>query len=289
MASLPKGSLLGVVFGGLLLALWVPQAGQRDDSLARVQRAGVIEIGYAVEAPFSFATPSGEADGEGPAVARHVVQRLGIPRVAWRRAHFDDLIGELLDGRIDVIAAGMFVTEERARDVAFTVPTFFVREGLLVPRGNPRGLHAFEDVVRVPALRVAAIAGSVEVNLLKQLGAPDRQILKVPDALTGRRSVETGVADAFALSAFTAAWMSAHDPAQRTEAAVPFRQPAPAGAAIPRVGAFALRKGDRALREAFDRELREFIGTPEHLALVEPFGFGPADVPAAAGHEGAAP
>ncbi len=44
-------------------------------------------------------------------------------------------------------------------------------------------------------------------------------------------------------------------------------------------GAFALRTADVALREAFNRELRAFLGTPEHAALVQPFGFGPEHLP----------
>ena len=34
------------------------------------------------------------------------------------------------------------------------------------------------------------------------------------------------------------------------------------------------RKEDADLYEAFNKELKAFIGTPEHIALVEPFGFG---------------
>ena len=39
-------------------------------------------------------------------------------------------------------------------------------------------------------------------------------------------------------------------------------------------GAFGFRKEDTDLLEAFNAELEKFIGTPEHIALVEPFGFG---------------
>jgi polar amino acid transport system substrate-binding protein len=38
--------------------------------------------------------------------------------------------------------------------------------------------------------------------------------------------------------------------------------------------AIALRKEDTDLYEAFNSELKKFIGTPEHVALVTPFGFG---------------
>ncbi len=44
-------------------------------------------------------------------------------------------------------------------------------------------------------------------------------------------------------------------------------------------GGFAFRPDDKELYEAFNAELKKFIGTPEHIALVEPFGFGAAYLP----------
>ena len=39
-------------------------------------------------------------------------------------------------------------------------------------------------------------------------------------------------------------------------------------------GAFGFRKEDQDFVDAFNAELTAFLGTPEHIALVEPFGFG---------------
>jgi polar amino acid transport system substrate-binding protein len=44
-------------------------------------------------------------------------------------------------------------------------------------------------------------------------------------------------------------------------------------------GGFAFRQDDQDLRTAFDEELAAFIGSEEHWALVEPFGFGPDMAP----------
>ena len=40
-------------------------------------------------------------------------------------------------------------------------------------------------------------------------------------------------------------------------------------------GGFAFRREDEALRQAFDEQLASFLGSDEHRALVEPFGFTP--------------
>src|SRR3546814_18994987 len=50
-------------------------------------------------------------------------------------------------------------------------------------------------------------------------------------------------------------------------------------------GAFAFRKEDRALRDAFNATLPEWLGSEAHLATAAPFGFTrnelPGEVPAA--------
>ena len=47
-----------------------------------------------------------------------------------------------------------------------------------------------------------------------------------------------------------------------------------AGKSVKGHGGFGFRKEDTDLYEAFNKELKAFIGTPEHIALVESFGFG---------------
>src|SRR5437667_64187 len=47
-----------------------------------------------------------------------------------------------------------------------------------------------------------------------------------------------------------------------------------AGKSVKGHGGFGFRKEDTDLYKAFNKELKAFIGTPEHLALVTPLGFG---------------
>jgi membrane-bound lytic murein transglycosylase MltF len=72
--------------------------------------------------------------GESPEVAKQIAARLEVRQVKWRQAEFGALIAELEAGRIDVIAAGMFMTPERAQRVSFSVPSFHVRQGLWCPK-----------------------------------------------------------------------------------------------------------------------------------------------------------
>lgn len=251
----------------------------RDQSLTRLQQAGVIRIGYAIEAPFAFLNSEGEVSGESPEVAKEIVARLGIQRIEWVQTDFGSLISDLEAERFDVIAAGMFITPERARRVAFSEPTFHIAQGLLVRAGNPRRLHAYEQALTQADIKIAVISGAIEETLLRRIGLPDKQLILVPDALTGHAAVETGLADGLALSALTIRRMSAATPASLTEMAQPFYQPDPALIGGLGYGAFAFRQQDRQLLAAWNTAMQPFIGSPAHLALITPFGLTEAELP----------
>ena len=250
-----------------------------DASLARLRDAGTIRIGYAIEAPYAFLDADGTVTGESPEVAGQVVARLGIRHIQWRLVEFGDLIPELEAGRIDVIAAGMFITIGRAQRVSFSEPTFHVQQGLLVRSGNPRQFHSYEQALAQAGVRIAVISGAVEEGLLRRLGASDTQLLVVPDALTGRLAVESGVADGLALSSPTVRSMALREQLGRTEVAQPFVQPRDTSQEPSGYGAFAFRRGDRQLLEAWNAVLKTYVGSQEHLELVARFGFTELDMP----------
>lgn len=250
-----------------------------DGSLERVRETGVLRVGYAEEAPYAFLTAAGEVSGQSPELARRIAARLGVRNIEWRLLQFGALIDELRRGNIDVVAAGMFITRERAALVGFSDPMFHVQPGLLVARGNPHGLHSFDDVLAADGVRVAVLSGAVEAQALRSAGLPAKRLLDVPDAETGRVAVETGLADALALSAPTINWMVLRRPPAKTEIARPFAKPGPEFSQCFGYGAFAFRKEDKTLLEAWNREQRAFMATPEHAALMKDFGFGAQELP----------
>ncbi|MFO1320009.1 MAG: ectoine/hydroxyectoine ABC transporter substrate-binding protein EhuB [Burkholderiales bacterium] len=246
---------------------------------SRVFGRDVIRIGYAVEPPYAFLADDGGVTGESPEMARQIARRLGIARTQWVQTAFSDLIRDLVAGRIDVIAAGMFITPERATQVLFSDPTFRVRQDLLVRTGNPRNLHSYEDVVADRDARIAVISGAIEETVLLAEGLPRARLLSVPDALTGWVAVASGAVDGLALSSLSIRWMARASDRARVETAEPFAQPSNAVAGRLGYGAFAFRPGDVALRDAWNGVLHAFVGSEEHLRLVARFGFTAAELP----------
>lgn len=270
---------IGLVVAAAIGLAWLMLARQAGGTLDHVRREGVIRIGYAIEAPYAFLDADGRVTGESPEVARVVAARLGIPRIEWRQTEFGALLADLNAGRFDVIAAGMFITRERARDASFSEPTIHVTQGLLVQRGNPRRLTSYEAALRNPAARIAVLEGSVEAALFQRIGVPERQLVRVPDALAGRVAVESGLADGLALSAPTIQWLARQQKLGKTEAAHPFVQPTLSRSQLSGYVGFVFRKSDEDLRRAWNDQLRTFVGSVEHRQVLEQFGFTEADLP----------
>jgi polar amino acid transport system substrate-binding protein len=194
-------------------------------------------------------------------------------------AEFGALIPGLKARRFDVIAAGMYITPERAREIDFSNPSYAIGEAFLVARGNPRDLHSFEDVAKHADARIGVMGGSVEHGYAKAVGIPEGRIVVFPDYPSALEGLRTGRIDAVAATDLTAEDLlrKANDPA--IERAEPFTNPVIDGRSVVGYGAFGFRKGDDLFREAFNEELAKFVGTDEHLELVRPLGFSEATLP----------
>jgi polar amino acid transport system substrate-binding protein len=244
-----------------------------DDSLERVRAAGVLRIGYAIEAPYAMLSSEGRVTGESPETARRIAARLGVPKTEWVQLRFESLIPDLREGRIDVVAAGLFVTPERKRLVRFSDPTVRVAPGLLVRRGNPKRLPPFAQLRPMDGVRLAVLAGSVEEERLRQRGWRAEALLVVPEAQSARAALAQGVVDALALSAPTLRWIakSSHEPYDvLVDEKRDFREAD--------YVAFAFRPDEAALQHAWNRAQSGFIGSAEHLEIIAPFGFKPSNL-----------
>lgn len=244
---------------------------RRGDAPARhVWSGGEITVGYSSEPPYSFRTAAGKITGAAPEMAKAVLARAGIGPIQWVLLDFQQAIPALLDGRIDMIANGLFITPARARIVRFSRPYSRTPQGLLVARGNPLALHSYEEAVGNPAVRVAVLDGSVEQFALVAMGTPEIRLFVVPDPAGGLAAVRSGRTDCLALTEPSVVWL-ARESAGEAEVARPFTQ---TPELPPGLSAFAFRPADTALAGRIDAALAGFVGTAPYHDLMRPFGFG---------------
>jgi polar amino acid transport system substrate-binding protein len=253
---------------------------QPRDSLLRIQRTGIVRIGYANEAPYGYLdSATGEITGEAPEIAKVILTRIGAQRIESVVTEFGSLIPGLKANRFDVIAAGMYITPERSREIDFSNPSYAIGEAFLVAAMNPLELNSFEEVAKHATARIGVLGGSVEHGYARQLGVPDERILVFPDYASAVAGLRTGRVDAVAATVLTASDLLRKQGSDDIELARPFHDPVIDGKSVRGYGAFGFRKEDDRLREAFNQYLREFVGTPEHLDLVRPFGFSEDTLP----------
>lgn len=257
---------------GLVLATTALSAvpAHAETALEKAKASGYIRVGFANEAPFGFATPDGKLTGESPEVARAVLTRMGIPQVDGVLTEFGALIPGLKAGRFDIIAAGMFINPKRCAEIDFSEPSYGIGQALLVLDGNPKNIADYASIKADPNLKLAVMAGAVEVGYARDAGIADEQIVSLPDQSSLVAAVQSGRSDAAALTALSIAEMARK--ADGVESTKPFGEVA--GKSVKGHGGFGFRKEDEDLLNAFNAELAEFIGSPEHIALVEPLGFG---------------
>lgn len=82
--------------------------------------------------PFEFIGDDGKVDGFDVALVKEIAKRMDA-ELKIDNMEFASLIGALSNGRIDLIAAGMTVTEDRAKEVDFTESYFTATQMIIVP------------------------------------------------------------------------------------------------------------------------------------------------------------
>lgn len=246
-----------------------------ETTLEKARKSGSIRVGFANESPFSYATADGGLTGESPTVFREVMKNLGINEVDGVLIEWGSLIPGLKAGRFDVIVASMYVTPKRCKQIIFANPTYGIGEAFIVKKGNPDNISTFHDAVTRDK-KIAFIAGTVEVRYAKLAGMKRKQRVIVPDFASAVAAVKAGRVSAAALTSLTAKDLASKDDGIDRAEPFTFKHD---GKTYRGEGSFGFRKEDTDLRDAINKELAKFIGTPAHLALVKEFGFDSSNLP----------
>jgi len=244
-------------------------------TLERIKSQGYIRVGFANEAPFGYATPAGKLTGEAPEVAKAVLAKMGIAQVDGVLTEFGSLIPGLKAGRFDIIAAGMFINPQRCEEIQFSEPSYGIGQAFLVKAGNPKNIMDYSTVAKNDGLKLAVMAGAVESGYAKEAGVDPSQLVVLPDQSSLLKAVQAGRADAAALTALSIANLA--EKGDGVESTEPFGMVA--GQSVKGHGGFGFRKENQALFEEFNKHLKAFLGSDEHIELVTPFGFGKGYLP----------
>jgi polar amino acid transport system substrate-binding protein len=247
--------------------------------LEELQAAGSITVGIANEVPYGYEDEDGNVTGEAPEVARVVLGELGITEVTAEVVDFGALISGLQAGQFDMIAAGMYITPDRAEQILFSDPDYCIGEAFAVPEGNPLGLSDYQSIVDTPEATIAILSGAVEEEYAADAGIPDGQIELFGDVNAQYDALSAGRVDAVTGTSLTVlTQVESRDGIEMTESFFPLDEN---GDEVLGCGGFGFRNEDQDFRDAFNDELNALQDAGELLPIITEFGFAAEDVEAA--------
>ena len=231
-----------------------------------------MRVGFPNQVPYAYATSDGTLTGADAEVAQAVVKRMGLASMDGVLTEFSGLIPALKGGRID-IALAMFVNPKRCEQVLFSEPIYGIGQALVVPAGNPKGIKNYNDLINRDDVTFGIMAGAIQGIYAEKLGIDADRVMSFPDGTAAVNAVGSRRVDVFGISSLSAQRLvQAAGSEGGVELVVGFSDPIIDGKPARGYGAFAFRKGDEDLRDAFNAALSELLGTPEHLAIISPFG-----------------
>lgn len=198
-------------------------------------------------------------------LAETVLRAIGATSIEYCLVAFDELLTGVNEDRWD-LNVPIFVTPERARQVAFSVPVWALGDGLLVANGNPKHLTSYQGIAAVDEVRLGVIPGQVQIDAASSAGVADRQLVTFATQQEAISALRAGRIDAFAATGVgnravvqVGAGLSAVD------------IETPAGRSAP-VGAFSVARTNLSLLDALNSELRSYLGTPDHRTRMAAHG-----------------
>lgn len=231
-----------------------------------------MKFAFLQEPPFCFTEASGELGGCDVKLAEKICQMLGLASFSPVETEFAELLPGLISGHWDM-TTGLFISEERRKLVDFSRPIWSLPDGLLVAKDNPHGFTGYRSLASGPLAVLAVISGQIQHQTALQTGVPPERISIFATQAEAAEAVATGAAQAYASVAMAHRGYVARRPDALLDVI-----DVPASEKQPSAGAFALAKGNNALRQRVDECLGDLLGSAWHREMTAGFGFSDADI-----------
>jgi polar amino acid transport system substrate-binding protein len=142
--------------------------------------------------PFSYVDKSGNPDGFDVKALDWIAKEMGF-KVKHLPMDWDGVVPSLKAGKIDIVASGMSITDERKQQVSFTTPYWKIKQ-VLVARKDAKATagQALAGGNKIGVQRGTTEAKWIEENLVKKGGKKfelvqyDSAQLAIEDVINGR-------------------------------------------------------------------------------------------------------
>jgi polar amino acid transport system substrate-binding protein len=198
---------------------------------------------------------------------------MGITNIEAVVTEWGGLIPGLQADRFDIITGGMYILNTRCENVAVSEPIGVFGEAFIVPAGNPKGIGTYQDIKDQGAILVTG-AGFNIVEVAGKEGIADENVMQVPGPTEILAAVKSGRADAGGVTYFTALNL-----ADQSGGTVDVTDPSLLPDWTLNWVGIAFRPDDTEFLEAFNAAQADYLGTPEMMEAVGPYGYSESQLP----------
>ena len=224
-----------------------------SDNPYNLQQPGTLRIATLTDAPPNVFLKDGKFTGFDNDLMTAVAGKLGL-KPEFVGTDFSALLAQVNSHKFDVGSSSITITDERKKTVDFTNGYDFGYFGLDVPAGS-----AIKGFDQLQGKRVVVVQGTVQDDYATKNGLNP---VRVPDYNTALNQLRTKTSDAWIAPAEIGE-KTANDSKGKVVLAAKELSPAPT--------AFAVAKGNTALREALNKALDQVIADGTWTKLQEQY------------------
>jgi polar amino acid transport system substrate-binding protein len=252
-----------------------PPGARADELSDRIAAGKPIRLGFATAIPWAYPGDDGKPLGFVNALTLVVLEEMGITSYETSVNEWSGLIPGLQADRYDLITGGMYILKSRCANINFSDPIGFFGDAFLVPAGNPKGIHTYQDIIKTGAKLVTG-AGFNTVEAAKKEGVPESQMMLVAGEVEILAAMRAGRADAAVETYF-----GALEHVDKSDGKFEVTDPAKLPKWTQNWVGIGFRKSDGEFLARFNEAMAKVIGKEKWMAAVKPYGYSELQLPGA--------
>lgn len=189
----------------LCLTAWLVPASALADVFSDIMARGSVKIGVSAFVPWTVVKPDGELLGFEVDVGEKIASDMGV-KAEFRVYEWDQIIAALQKGEIDMIAAGMAITPQRALQVAFSNPYFASGVTLAANIGATKDIDSLE-ALNQPGMTIVTVSGTLAHDVASRVFG-ESDLMVVASATEAEEAVIDGTAVGYVASVPEARFLS---------------------------------------------------------------------------------
>ena len=277
LSSLDRRTFLRVAGAGAIGMVAAPRLVRAQGSLEEIKSRGYLLYGFNGERPYNYLEADGTLVGSEFEIARAVAKEIGIAEVQGVAMNFDSLIPALQAGRIDTCLP-IFVKPPRCKIIIYATPHFKEGQSAIVPAGNPKGIHGWDDLVKMD-VKIGLVAGTTPNEIAANAGVDAAKITRFPDTTTMTAGMKSGRVDVIVEASGTIRLIFEELKDAGFERVSDWAKPSNVEVKLTYLSAFPFNKDATELRDAWNVALAKLLADGTVDKIASPYGITPADRP----------